>query len=429
MGSGLTLPAGCRSVCAMPCPLVVWSNRPRPRTAVLLRVARWTGFLLLASLVPALARAQTVRAWMPPNSDSLLVWSTEAKARFRASQGDSVGGDNYRAYELVGIAGRRLLRSLDGDWLHAPLVESALDSLGLDVHLALDPAQPGFVLLMVRNPYRWTARAVGFMYWKRGDDLRMQGAEFRGGLHPSMRVWWTGDRNAPYEWGVIEEGASPQVLRFSLFQLDAVGSSWALRQDEDTWPVLGGAGEATWADLDRDGRPELVSWLRADTDSLFTECADCPHLLTERTYVEGRDGFEFLDERLLPSPYTTFVAFVRLLHDHNLTAAGRLLEQPDKVREAVALGFGDQHGRGTWSVEYGEPGVRWPRWLELRFAGRGAPRRYVVHFVAHAGHWLVRDWYEPHANTAGGSRVAIPATPPTRPPARRAPRAARRPGG
>src|SRR5439155_21254036 len=122
----------------------------------------------------------------------------DAEDLFRANPGDSVGGTNYRPYELVGIAGRRLLQSLGSDWLHAPLVESTLDSLGLDVHLALDPAQPGFALLMVRNPYRWTARAVGFLYWKRGDDLRMQGAEFHGGLHPSIRVWWTGDRNAPY---------------------------------------------------------------------------------------------------------------------------------------------------------------------------------------------------------------------------------------
>ncbi len=382
---------------------------------------------MIAVLAPALARADVVRPWTPPNADSLLVWSFQAKTLFRANTGDSVGGDNYRAYELVGLAGRRLLRSLGHDWQQASVVEAALDSLGLEVHLALDPSQPGFALLMVRNPYRWTARAVGFLYWYRGDDLRMQGAEFRGGVRPSMRAWWTTDRAAPYEWGVIEEHGDPPILRFTLFQLDPGGAGWSLKQDEDSQPVLSGTGEAAWADIDRDGRPEIVAWLRAVTDSVFLECADCPHLLSERTYVEGRDGFEFLDERILPGPYSSFVAFIRLLHDRNLAGARRLLEQPDKVAKAQALGFGTFRGRGTWTVEYGEPGRRWPRWLELRFASAEGPRRYLVHFAFHDGHWLIRDWVEPRPSGRGAHAETVPPQP--KPPVRRTTRAARRPGG
>ena len=403
-------------------PLRLHSTRPiwRARGALPWAVLAWT--LLLASLAPALARAQVqvVRPWVPPGLDSLLTWSADARADFKANRGDSVGGDNYRAYDRVGTMGRRLLRSLGPErFSQARLIEGPLDSLGMEVSVAQDPSQPGFVVLMVRNPYRWTAHAVGFLYWYHGDDLRMQGAEFRGGLHPSMRVWWNADRRAPYEWGVIEQSGDPPVLRFTLFHIDPSGEVWNLAQDEDTSPVLGGSGEAAWADINGDGRPEIVSWLRADTDSLFLECTSCPHLVTERTYVEDRDGFEFLDQRLMPSPYTTFVAFARLLHDKNLTAARRLVEDPALVDRAVALGFGEQRGRGTWTLEYGEPGEAWPRWLELRFASPHGPKRYVVHFAMHEGHWLMRDVIEPRV------RGETPAQ--TLPPAARPP--VRRPGG
>src|SRR5881397_1635731 len=44
--------------------------------------------------------------------DSLAAWATEARSHFHSNAGDSVGGTNYRAYELVGQMSRRLLRSL-----------------------------------------------------------------------------------------------------------------------------------------------------------------------------------------------------------------------------------------------------------------------------------------------------------------------------
>ncbi|HET7225692.1 MAG TPA: hypothetical protein VFK69_08230 [Candidatus Eisenbacteria bacterium] len=378
--------------------------RSAPVSDGLGRLLLWLA--LLASLAPAVARSQSLRPWTPSGADSLLVWAADAEAKFRAAQGDSVVGDNYAAYDIVGRAGRRLLGSLGrANVRQAALVESALDSLGLETHIALDASQPDFVLLMVRNPYRPTAHAVGYLYWYRNNDLRMQGVEFPGGLRPQSRVWWTGDRSAPYEWGVIQYAGDPQVPRLSLFHLDPSGAEWLLQQDDAEGTLLGGPGQATFADLNNDGRPEVVAWLRAPTDSLFRECPDCPHLTIERTLVERREGFQYFDQRLVPSPYATFVAFVRLLHDHNLAAARRLLETPAHAERALALGFGEQRGKGTWSIEYGEPGEPWPRWLEMRFDGPHGVRRYVVHFAMHDGHWLIHDWIEPHVVATGGVRV------------------------
>jgi hypothetical protein len=157
---------------------------------------RWSAIFtaLLAAcalLTPVRATAQSIKPWVPPSADSLLAWSAEATVRFKANQGDTVGGTNYRAYELVGIMGRKLLRSLGRkNLLQSNAIEPVLDSLGLDTTVEFDPTFPDFVMMIVRNPYNLTAHAVGFIYWYRGNDLRMQGALVYGGFRPSVRAWW-----------------------------------------------------------------------------------------------------------------------------------------------------------------------------------------------------------------------------------------------
>src|SRR4029077_13488957 len=85
-------------------------SRPRPRPIRLL--------LACAVLAVGLVHGRTAHAaplsqpWLPPGTDSLTVWAAEARARFTSNTGDSVGGRNYRPYDLVGSMGRRLLASL-----------------------------------------------------------------------------------------------------------------------------------------------------------------------------------------------------------------------------------------------------------------------------------------------------------------------------
>jgi hypothetical protein len=165
-----------------------------------------------------------------------------------------------------------------------------------------------------------------------------------------------------------------------------------LAQYEEGDPDLGRAGEAYWEDLNGDDQPEIVSWVRAGADSSFEECLGCPHLISERIFTEHEGGFGLHDSRLLSSPYASFVLFVRLLREKNRAAAARLLQDPAKLDEAVALGWGGHPRRGEWKLEYAEPRQAWPRWLALRFkAGKGEPL-YVVHFTMKDGRWIIRDW-------------------------------------
>src|SRR5262245_54205512 len=182
--------------------------------------------LVLTLAIPSVApAAPAVQPWTPSGLDSIETWAANARARFRANTGDSLGGTNYLAYVQVGKIGRQLLKSLGrGNLSQAHAIEPVIDSLGLDTDLTVDAEMPYFALLMIHNPFRPKADVSGFLYWYAGDDLRMQGVRFTGGRDLLTRVWRTGYPDRPYSWGVIENaryGAGP--LQFTLLRLSQNG--------------------------------------------------------------------------------------------------------------------------------------------------------------------------------------------------------------
>jgi hypothetical protein len=372
-------------------------------------------FALILSGLPVSVSAQVLKPWVPPAADSLVGWATEAKVRFQSNTGDSIGGENFRAYDLVGRMGRRLLRSLGREGMaQASAIRAVLDSLGLETQTLVDPDLPYFALLLVRNPYRRTAKAVGFLYWYRDKDLRMQGAQFHGGFQPVMRVWWTGNKDAPYSWGVVDRNRGDDAtVRLTLFRLEPQGLYWNLVQFDDTKIPFGASGSASWVDLNGDRRYELVAWVPAEPDSMFDECSTCPKRINELVFIERPEGFRLLDTRLVPSPYSTFTVFVRLLTENNRAQAAKLVKNPALVQRAVAAGWGSRRGWRTWLIEESEPGAAWPAWLMVRFKGPRGERRYRVDFEVNRGRWVIRDWAERQSPPAGvpprsGARPAAP---------------------
>jgi len=229
----------------------------------------------------------------------------------------------------------------------------------------------------------------------------MQGVIFIGGRRPRMRVWWTMRSDVPYEWGVVTEDPKDNGRLDLLFlRLNSQGTFWMLVQYGGE-PYLGGPGDAQWADLNGDGQPELSVWTRAKADSIFEECPECPHLVTERLYIEREAGFELFDSRLFPTPYATFTLFIRLLRQQNRAAAARLLEHPAEIADAVARGWGGGHGPGLWRLEYGEAGTTWPEALEFRFKGPRGVVRYAVRFALVDGRWLISSWKVPRVEATG----------------------------
>jgi hypothetical protein len=293
--------------------------------------------------------------------------------------------------------------------LQASAVEAVLDSMGLDTEIALDERQPTFALLMVHNPYRPSAYSIGFVLWWKGDDLRAQGIQFRGGHEPKIRVWWTAHSDIPYQLAIVDGvRGEPRTRILTVLGLAANGNGWNAMQFEGGSPPLPPATEATWADLDQDGRPELVVWGPAAPDSLFESCSDCPKIMDETIYTLRDAVFEHWDSRMLPSPWATFTLFARLLGDGNRTAAARLLRDPARLDEAVKLGWGASTGKAAWRLEYAEPQESWPRWLALRhLRGAGRPL-YIVHFTKRDGRWVILDWKATPAPSATPAPKSAP---------------------
>ncbi len=377
-----------------------------PRSFLTSRAARtlWVvGFACLALAGPA--HAQTIKPWVPPSADSLVQWASEAKVRFQAARTDSIGGASYEPYDLVGKIGRRLLRSLGrNNTIQAPAIKPVLDSLGLDTDVLVDPSLPHFVLMVVRNPHRRTATPVAFLYWYKNQDLRIQGAQLRGGRRPEMKVWWTGRQGDPYAWAVVDRSLPDEIMHLTLFRLAPDGNFWRLAQYDGSGRNLGVSGDLAWADSDGDQLPELFLWTNTIQDSLFEECDDCPRLRTELMFTDSPRGFRLYDSRLVPSPYATFAAFIHQLLENQRIAASRLLKNPDRVQDALAAGWGARRSPGTWKIEAAEPGTPWPSWLRVRLKGPQGERRWTIRFEQERGRWRIAEWstVAPGASPGGG---------------------------
>jgi hypothetical protein len=346
-----------------------------------------------ALAAPAAAqRSSAAPVWAATDLDSVRILARDALSHFRTNQGDSTTSENYYAYLQVGRAGRRLLRSLGRHQLiRAHAIRPLLDSLQLETEIRVDPDLPHFVLLMVRNPFRPTAGAVGFLYWYRGDDLRMQGVSFYGGEAPEMKVWWTGREGSPYSWGIVERTRTEQRHHMTVLSLTPGGDFWRIAQFDPNGFDVGAGANVEWVDVNGDLRPELLAWVRTTPDSLIEPCADCPRPFNELTFVEGAAGFELLDVRLVPSPITTLSLFVRLLAENDRANAARLLQDPAKIDEAVSLGWTGRQPKGAWQIRLAEPNTAWPHWLMVRHRGaRAHDWRFLLAPVR--GRWLIAGW-------------------------------------
>lgn len=363
-----------------------------PRRPWLLAAALLAASVLLSPR-PAQPQAGAYKPWTPPGADTLLTWATEARVRFQTNAGDSVGGSNYAAYEMVGRMGESLLRSMGrARMAQAYVVETILDSLGLDTDVSFDPELPYFALLMVHNPFRREAASVGYLYWYRQDVLKVQGVLFFGGREPKSRVWWTSDSAAPYAWGILDQSiGEPQTVGLTYLRLEPTGNFWDLVQFAADTLNLGGPGRAEWTDINRDGIPEVVSWIRGDLDSTFEACSGCPQLIVERTFVERKQGFQIEESRLLPTSFANLVQFVRLLQEGQRAGAARLVADPRLVDQAIAWGW-NRRGAGRFRFEYAEPNERWPRWMAFRHLGADGKRTtYVIRFGHADGRWIITD--------------------------------------
>lgn len=367
----------------------------RPATAAARRglaLALLAGLAALAPVAPA--AAQPPRPWTPPGQDSVHALAAEARLGFRRVVGDTITEDNMGPFERVGQAARRMLRRLGRERaLLAPSIEASLDSLGLDTDVVLDPQLPNIVFVLVRNPERPAMQAVGYLLWYRGPDLRMQGMAFPPAVEPRIRTWWSGTAKAPYSVAVIyrERGTSGR-MGFKFLRLKPDGFYWDLIQYEGNGPELGEGGDVAFADLNRDGRPELVAYVPSPLDSILSVEGPVRPIIREAIFTERDEGFVVHDVRLVPGPLETLRLFLVALRRGDHERARRLLADPAWLERARAAGWAAERSPRNFVVDRQEESQPWPVWLGARVTGAKGTRRWVFHFTLRDGRWLIRDW-------------------------------------
>jgi hypothetical protein len=207
-----------------------------------------------------------------------------------------------------------------------------------------------------------------------------------------MRAWWTGREDAPWEWGITDRSRDQDRVGFMLLQMVPSGNYWRLVQFDPEGIPVHGTTTVTWADINGDERPELMVFARASVDSTVIPCKECPKVYDQLTFVERPGGFVLMDTRVVPSPVSTLTRFVQLMGQGDHAGASRLLKDPRRIDEAIALGWSGLKRPGAWRILYAEPRTAWPQWLMVRVAGTRRTHDYKMSFDTAYGRWVLGDW-------------------------------------
>jgi hypothetical protein len=358
------------------------------------------GVALAAALTfaaPASAQSSYLpKPWRPAAGDSITQWAIEGRNLLAESNSPELGDREVVGYRWVDKVAKAYFHSLGPHGMAAAGGISAfLDSLKLKGgSVVSDKVYPAFTFVTFDNPTHPDYASLSYLYWFRGDDVRSQPVYLKGGHDPELRVWWTGQPEAPWECGILYtmEHDRDSAPEFIFMRMVPTGAGWEPVQagvDVD----FGGKGTATFADLDNDGTPEIVSWVRGVPDSLFVPCngPGCPDLLTERIFTLER-GFELYDQRTVATPYATLVLFVRSLVGGKEAIAQSLVTHPAVVEKARALGWPKLHRRSVFRTIQPRGSTRWPDRLRFDYGPQGLYDTVLeVRFASNQGHWLIDD--------------------------------------
>jgi hypothetical protein len=343
--------------------------------------------LLACAAAPGAAHAQ---AWMPAGLDSTRLWGLEARTLLDQATNDSVGPRESRAFGLLDRMTRRYFQGLGPRGMRGARGILALaDSLKLDVEMAQDAELPQFVAVTYFN-----TRFAGYacwtsLFWWRGDELMKQSMLLRGGRNLQMDVWWTGNELGPYEMAMVDfaRAGNPRDGHFTMLRISRQAEFWGAIQAGTKTIDLGGPGPARLVDLDNDGVPELAHWATAEPDARFVADPNLPPLISERTWRRTDEGFKPLDRRTLPTPFSTFVLFLRALETGQTGLARSLVAQPSVYLKAQSLKLGAVRAPRSWRASEPAPGARWAESMRFQY---GSPLKGIeVRMKEVEGHWLV----------------------------------------
>ena len=259
-----------------------------------------------------------------------------------------------------------------------------LDSLDVGAELASSRCALGVNFFSRSDP---TAGSWPWIFWCGGAAVQAQAVEGAG-------MGLVGLAARGLSGAVADSGKSPGIA--ALFARRAGGGQQPLLL---TWRVagarlelaqtlgpdsLGGVGTGAF---EAPGDTAVVLGTRTWRPTpRFDECATCPHVYHERRFRWGLEGFERLEDALVPTPYVTFVQLIQALTTGDRDAALQLVTRPALVESARRADWATV--KGSWRAAPGSG----ERSDELVFY-RGANEAWKVRFERHGSGWRV-DTFE-----------------------------------
>lgn len=371
---------------------------------VLLAVAVAVAAVASEATAPPDARAQTPESWK--------AWAREGLSILAESRSDSVGANEARAFDAFdriaeGYFTRLGMRKMAG----ARGVLSVFDSLGVPVEMAQDPELPQFVVLTFFHPAYQGHAAMTYLHWFFGEEIRRQRLLLTGGKNLQLEVWWTGRTEGPYEAAILDRRRTGETRDnfLTLLRMAQSGQAWGVVQYGRRGVDLG-RGSARFVDLNDDAAPELVSWSESEPDPRFVQDVHLPEILAERTWQRTDSGFVLLDDRIVATPFASFVQFLRALGAGQTATARALATSQAVVTRARNLGLGAITAKDSWQALAATGGDRWNENMSFVY---GTPRRTKgldVRMKFADGHWHV-DRLESRTLNPSAPPPAVPPTP------------------
>jgi hypothetical protein len=337
--------------------------------------SRRAGALLAGVL--ALAGCSREPRFVPASADSALAAGPDAFAeQVRAVQqqwtGGEAGPEAARASAELLLADLRARAAGPGE----ARARELLDSLGIGAECAGAPGALAVNFFSRSDP---SAGSWPWLFWDDAGTLQAQAVEGRGMSLVALAARGLG----------ADTTAAPGIA--ALFDRRAGGGSqpfvvgWSaaagLEQLQTLGPdSLGGVGTGAF-----ESGPDGATYLSARTwraTPRFDECSTCPHVVHERRFRWDLDGFRRVEDRVVPSPYATFVDFVHALAAGDRAAALDCVTRPELVGLAQEAGWAT--AGAPWRVAPGQG----EREDELVFY-RGAREAWKVGFDRGPDGWRV----------------------------------------
>jgi len=312
---------------------------------------------------------------VPRSADSLAAGqdSVAILARMATQQWESGQPDQAAAVSARVVRARLEAAAASPDW--SDRTRSLLDSLGIACEVA---GSGNAVVANLFSRAETDGNSWPYFFWTERDGVRQQPLEGRGMrlLDASTRGFEGAAAGDSAQLAVLwarRSGSGQQPLLITWRH--ARGGRWDLAQTLGP-DSLGGTGSGQF-----DGQDLVTRTFRATP--YFDECATCPHVVHERRFQWGPQGFARVDDRIVASPYATFATFVAALIAGDRDAAQELVADPSLVEFARRYEWHDP-ALGRWRPA---PGTE-ANAPEMVFF-RGRTDAFRVMFQPRGARWVV----------------------------------------